>query len=764
MNLIPITYSLLMKKISLFALFLLTFNFILNARSESLVTDNHENRISMQNSRIEQSMIIQLWTVANINNGRNAHDGVGIYMNEDYNNGFDSGDAPKPMNFAENLARVIDGIRASVEQKKLPVPGEVLPLFINGYSKTDYAFKTIFSGLDAYDTYIDDAFTGISHLATSGNYIYFSVSTPESKVSNRFSIRFERKANTFFYQNNVWSPQDPSGIAQSTDNIFVVNNAATLSASTQVNDIRIAQSATLNVKKVLTIQGNLTIDGDLVFKSTPTGDGELGVVPPTSVITGNATVERYMKGIRSYRMVSSSVNTATSIHANWQEGAENSLDNPSPGFGTHITGSVTGANGFDATQTGNPSMFTLNHLTQNWVAIGNTDGNRLNAGFPYLLLVRGDRSIDLNNNSSTGSTTLRAKGTLLSGNLQQNFASAPAGSFLMFGNPYQSTVDVNTLLATASNISQSYYYVFDPTIADQGGYVTVALPDGINNNAGSQANQFLQPGQAAQVSTLAAGAAAITFMESYKTPGNHTSTSAHRSGLHDRLSIQLYTSENFASNKKPHDGAVILFDTAYSNEVTPDDAKKPMNFQENIALDNGGRYLSIEKRNMPVASEVFHLYTNGYTTSDYTFQIMLSGLENETFYLEDNYTGRSLLLSDEENTYRFTIDENPMSKATDRFFIRVESSLGITTQSFSESRLYPNPLNSQVLYIYLPNLTSEQVKVTVSDLSGRTILNSDFKTRDNRVTVDFKDEMAAGIYLVTLHRNGRKETFRLIKE
>src|SRR5690606_14343760 len=114
--------------------------------------------------------------------------------------------------------------------------------------------------------------------------------------------------------------------------------------------------------------------------STATKNGELAEVSGTSTITGDITVERYMKARRSYRMVSSAVTTTTSVHDNWQEGATSNSDNPNPGFGTHITGSTTDQlNGFDGTITGNSSMFTVNVAAQQFEDMANTDVNTLTA-------------------------------------------------------------------------------------------------------------------------------------------------------------------------------------------------------------------------------------------------------------------------------------------------------------------------------------------------------------------------------------------------
>src|SRR5690554_6205001 len=192
------------------------------------------------------------------------------------------------------------------------------------------------------------------------------------------------------FDNGVWTPQDPSGVATTADDIYVYNGEADLTLDTSANNIMIDDGATLNIHGVLTLAGDLdnSWGGSLVFKSTATSNGELGSVGGT--IDGDATVERYMSANRSYRMVTSAVTTSTSINANWQEGVNNTAtdfqnnQDPNPGYGTHITGSTTGLNGFDATITGNPSIFTVDLANQEFMALDNTNANILDAGEPYL--------------------------------------------------------------------------------------------------------------------------------------------------------------------------------------------------------------------------------------------------------------------------------------------------------------------------------------------------------------------------------------------
>ncbi|SDX36165.1 GEVED domain-containing protein [Aequorivita viscosa] len=567
----------------------------------------------------------------------------------------------------------------------------------------------------------------------------------------------------FVYNNGAWSPSDPNTNATATDDITVVDGVTSFTADIEVNNITVMSGATLNVESVLTFNGDLTIDGDLVFVSTATGNGELAAVNGTSTITGNATVQRYAQNKRSYRMVSSAVTTTTSIHDNWQEGAANSTDNPSPGFGTHITGSTTGQNGFDATATGNASMFTVDVSTQQFQAIANTDVNTLTAGDAYLLFVRGDRSIDLTDptDNVSSETVLRATGALVTGTNTQNFASATAGNFVMFGNPYQSAVDVNSVFASSTNVNSNFLYVYDPSLGTYGSYVTVDLPSG---TSGSTANQYLQPGQAAQVQVT--GPATIIFNESDKAPGNFTSTNASPMMENDMLTVQLFTTENFNNHGAEHDSFRILFGEGNDNRLTLADAVKPMNFYENLGRDLNGTFLSIERRALPESAEVYPLYSAGYQANDYTLKLTVDGLEGSFLYLDDHFTGTSMLLEAGENTYSFRVDANDaLSIATDRFSIRTEQRLGVDDNSLLAGiRLFPNPLNGDTFYINAPKLNGEQLAVSISDLTGRNIFEQTIDCRANTVTIPMGDNVASGVYLVTLKHGGDSNTYRLIKE
>ncbi len=571
----------------------------------------------------------------------------------------------------------------------------------------------------------------------------------------------------YTYENGIWTPEDPSGITTSVDNILVINGNASFTANTDVNNLTIQAGATLEIHNILNLYGDIANYGHLIFMSNATGCGELGLVSGTSNITGNATIHQYMSFNRSYRMVSSAVTTTTSIHDNWQEGAESNSDNPFLGFGTHITGStIDQQNGFDGTDTGNPSMFTVNVDDQQFQQITNTNVSILEAGTPYLLFVRGDRTIDLTNNFSAGETVLRANGLLYTGNQTQDFPTANNGDFVMFGNPYQSAVDVSSVFSNpgSNNLNLQYYYVYDPTIADHGAYVIVDYTNGTNNNGSSFANQYLQPGQAAQVAVT--GPASVVFEEGNKAPGNFTATNRVPMSESNMLAVQLYTTENFNNEDVSHDAFMMFFAEDNDNELTQGDAVKAMNFYENLGIDHQGTYLGIEQREMPQPAEVFSLYTSGYNHSNYTLKMMVDGLEGTSLYLEDHFTGLSTRLEVGDNAYSFNVDaNNPLSIATDRFSIRTEERLDVESQNLlSGIQLFPNPLSGNTFYLNAPQLNGEELNVSINDLSGRRIFEHTLNCNANTVAIPMGKGIASGVYLVTLRHGEEVQTYQLIKE
>ncbi|MFY7886394.1 MAG: beta strand repeat-containing protein, partial [Dolichospermum sp.] len=187
------------------------------------------------------------------------------------------------------------------------------------------------------------------------------------------------------------------------------SSAQTISGTGIISNLTINNAAgvsLLNEQKItgtlIPTLGVLTTNGNLTLTSNTNGTARIAAGTGNYII-GNVTVERFIPaGKRGFRFLTPTVTTTNFIKNNWQEGANNTSlmyannQNPVPNYGTHITGSTTGLNGFDATLTGNPSLMQFDNATQTWnTGIANTYATNLIAGNAYRLMVRGDRSIDL---------------------------------------------------------------------------------------------------------------------------------------------------------------------------------------------------------------------------------------------------------------------------------------------------------------------------------------------------------------------------------
>ncbi len=467
------------------------------------------------------------------------------------------------------------------------------------------------------------------------------------------------------------------------------------------NGVTIASGAT-KVAGTLTPQsGVLTTNGNLTLVSTlnsSTGTAKVAAidgVTNTGSISGNVTVERYIPaGKRGFRFLTPGVTTASTIKANWQEGATSSTANPVANYGTHITGStVDQTNGFDGTVSGNPSLFQFDNATQAWNAgIANTNATSLAAGNAYRILIRGNRTFDLTTTSATNTaTTLRATGTLVTGTVTMNSTgvAATAGmpllspavsGYSLIGNPYASPVSWASVQGSSTDLT-GYYYIWDPTLGTRGAYVS-CFTDGTKSNPSSNVTTDIQPGQAIfvqNISTLTTGPS-LVFHETDKTFSN-TDVFRTQTGS-SNLSAQLYLTSNVAINNA-QDAVTAVFNSNFSNAVNDDDASKLVNQDENIAIQRGNSLMSIERRNLPVSpSDTMQFKVWQMTQNSYTLRVTASNFDaGMDAYLQDSYTGNETLLNLNGATdINFTTTAVAATMAADRFRIvfRASSTLPVT--------------------------------------------------------------------------------------
>lgn len=551
--------------------------------------------------------------------------------------------------------------------------------------------------------------------------------------------------------NIVWSSQTWSNMTGPTsfDNADIDDNLITTS-DLNCKDLTINSGKTLTIAAghSLNITGNLLNNGQIIFKSDATGSGMFDQF--TGTITGNGTVqvERYIPAKRAFRFVSSPVTTTTTILQNWQENGGTTV-----GLGTHITGTGGATNGFDATGTNNASMFTFDNGS--WVAVANTNVNVLTAGTSYRLMVRGDRTTDLTTNSPTAtSTTLRATGTLKTGNFVPTI-NQTADGFSLVGNPYQAPIDIKAILTASSNMSSAVVYYWDPTLNARGGYVTRNLTTNVNDVT-SSFNQFVQPGQTVFIKRdNTANVASVTISESHKSVANGAAGVFRTSTPNDYGLLRVNLQANTNNQWQNIEGTLALFNDNFSWNVTPEDATKMSNLDEEVSFVQNNTSLAISCVSAPSVNSELPIQLNNLRHSNYQWQFELANYQGERPYLFDTQNNTYTEITN-GTTVPFTVT----TTAANRFKIVFQPS-ALNTDDFANGLVvYPNPAKAGASF-YIQGISAAQV--SVHNVLGQQI-TVQVKSQGNALQVTPSQTLSQGIYLVTVTTEGKIQQVKWIVE
>ncbi|MGB5983051.1 MAG: lamin tail domain-containing protein [Nonlabens sp.] len=553
---------------------------------------------------------------------------------------------------------------------------------------------------------------------------------------------------------------------------MVIDNAAGLQ-----------NSAIIDLTGTLDIQaGNLNNAGTFTFIDDMNNTAIIEEIPSGSSLIGTYKTQTFIPVSmgslgRKFRFVSSSVNTSSSIYANWQEAGANVANN-----GTHITGTMgaTGmvdmSTGFDQTPGGNPSLFQFsNDTNQNWAAVSSTNqiGDELNVLDAYRIFIRGDRDpARINGEIQANATTLSATGQVNQGDQERTF-DVDGGQFVLVGNPYQSTVDLETVLSNSTNLNNDVAYYWDPSLGGvngQGAYtlVTGFASGGSSSSTPSSANtEFLQPGQsvffAANAGADGAGSnAVVRFRESDKSTASTLASgsvfSMNNSGA-ESIRVNLYDTMSYDQGGTVTDGVMMRFAANYSDDIDDQDFVKFYNIDETLAVMDPEGDFAIYSRSGVVDGLSIPLRLVNHGDLSYTFEIELTSLVGYDAYLVDALdASRTILTPNTANRIDFTVDPaDPASIADLRFSVEFETATLSTGQDeLAAFSLYPNPAKeSFAVATGAVKWTSLEVYNSV----GQLVLSKD--SFSDQVSIE---GLVTGTYFVKVNQNERTETIQLMIE
>ena len=517
--------------------------------------------------------------------------------------------------------------------------------------------------------------TGV-HLLKQGVFDIGSTKVTVTGTGTMNSTGGKMKANL-----GILDLNGSSGTAQGLAGSWFVNRNISTLVNSNTTGITVAATAgdTLLISSALlygttTTNSVITTNNNLTLLSRDTATARFGEIKTGSnnSITGNVTVERYIKSLRKWRHLAWNTTSSQTAQQSWMDNNLTANGNLRPGYGTIVTDdkATWSANAFDSRSVSGPSVKYYDPIANNYIGIPNTNSYAMNGQSAYFNFVRGDRSC-LPSNSTVSTTILRTTGTLKTGN--QVF-TITANKYGAVGNPYASAIDlrqVDTLNLTST------FYVWDPALtgtyglgayqtlyASAGGYKV--LPGGGSYGALNSFVDTLESGQAMYVKARSS-AGTVTFKEASKTVGARTLA---RTGSQDTA---VYALLSLVDPGGPTlvDGSMAAFGE-WSNAVDYDDALKLGNGSENTSFKRENQLLAIERRRRIVADDTLFFNTTGLRVHDYKWVISTDNLNatGRAGILIDKYTNTQTFLNlDGDNTYPFTVINNPASYAADRFMI-----------------------------------------------------------------------------------------------
>lgn len=438
---------------------------------------------------------------------------------------------------------------------------------------------------------------------------------------------------------------------------------------------------------VLTVTGTGTLAsaGFLTIKSNATGTARIAAGRTTGgYITGDVSVERFIpqNSSKSWRLLASNTIGQT-LNEAWQEGAVGGMVNPNPGFGTMIPAgaSITTslgtaqAAGFDTLAPG-VSLFKYNPATDVLDPVTATNTGDISSEQGYFIFIRGNRGPgQFGSGAPASSTVLRSKGTLFTGD--QTAVATGAQNYALMRNPYPSRIDMREIVRGVNLVDA--FQVWDAKLGGAfgvGGFQTfnksdndyIVTPGNGSYGPNGSVHNFIESGAAfyiQSVSNISGNTAQVVEAAKASASSNNSFRPLAGQG---RIAFNLYA--NNAGNFDGVDGGLVFFDNAFSNAVDINDVRKSFNFNENFGIVRDNIQLVVEKRESANINDTIFFSMGQMRQLGYRLDIQATAIDPllTTAVLEDRYTNTSTTLDlGMLNSYSFTVDANPASKAANRF-------------------------------------------------------------------------------------------------
>gem|GEM_PF-6029784 len=323
-------------------------------------------------------------------------------------------------------------------------------------------------------------------------------------------------------------------------------------------------------------------------------------------------------------------------------------------------------------------------------------------GKGYRILVDGSATPTI---TTTGSA-------VLSGNQSPTLTNGQ-NEFSFIANPYQVPVDFTTV--TKSGLYAGYWYLNPKQLVngyEQYDYYGTNLGSS-NIYSGNAASQYVQPGQGFFVCSNTSGTPSLTFTESSKA-SSHTANVFGVTAPLNRIATGLF------KNGSNVDGAVVVFNSNFSNSIAEEDGFKMSNAGENLTFAVAGKDLCANGWSLPTATDELpmHLYNLTANTA-YTIKLDASQFDGNglSAYLQDNVLNSKTLLTGANNEVSFTTGSNATTDANRYSIVFGAGTLPIKSIALTATTLSNNQVSVKWTTVGESNIASYKVERSVNGVS-----------------------------------------------
>ena len=278
---------------------------------------------------------------------------------------------------------------------------------------------------------------------------------------------------------------------------------------------------------------------------------------------------------------------------------------------------------------------------------------------------------------------MRVKGNLNVGQTDVSLGTIytfNSSNWRVISNPYPSAINFKKIVNNSANTSAAFlnsFYIWDPNITGSngvGGWVGLSYNSSTlsydKTVAGSTISTTgdIQSGTAFVINYNGA-ATKMTMLES-----NKSSSSDNKQFRPAKQNQQLRISllaKNADNSVSINDGALVIFDSAYSNKNDGLDMNKMTNFAENFSILNNGEMLALNKRQTIDKTDTIAFRMSQMKQKSYQLELVMNGIivpAGTAGFLEDLFLNTKSPVNFKDTTkYDFSITSNSLSAAADRF-------------------------------------------------------------------------------------------------